>query len=163
MLSLPHLLVNSLCGQVLEGSDRNECDQSVQLLLGILIFVSLSGESDADSEGNISDSLRPHKLVELCINTDVLGAHLLLSELHDLLHGSGGSLLELPDDMSRKNKSKTQQNHASERTTRYKHCSSANHTTWNMYNIKWIHAMDSLVQVDGVFPCEGGFFLCGRH
>ena len=44
--------------------------------------------------GNALDTLRPDSLVELGVETNVLGAHCLLCELDYGLDGMGGPLLE---------------------------------------------------------------------
>ena len=44
--------------------------------------------------GHALDTLGPDRLVELGVEADVLGAHRLLGELNDRLHGMGGTLLE---------------------------------------------------------------------
>ena len=44
--------------------------------------------------GHALDALSPDRLVELGVEADVLGAHGLLRELDDRLHGMGGPLLE---------------------------------------------------------------------
>ena len=43
--------------ETLEGRDWNESAKSVHLLLGILIVIVLTGQSDADTEWNALDSL----------------------------------------------------------------------------------------------------------
>ena len=44
--------------------------------------------------GHALDTLSPDRLVELGVEADVGGAHGLLGELDDRLHGMGGALLE---------------------------------------------------------------------
>lgn len=43
---------------------------------------------------DLPDALSPESLVETGVDADVLGAHLLLGELADLINGTRGALLE---------------------------------------------------------------------
>ena len=61
---------------------------------GVLILVTQSGKTNADTEGDVPYSLRPEVLVESGINPDIVGSHLLLSKLLDLLDGPWGPVLE---------------------------------------------------------------------
>jgi hypothetical protein len=47
-------------------------DKRVELLLGILILVLLSADSDTDLSGNVSDTSAPDKSVEARVNADIL-------------------------------------------------------------------------------------------
>jgi hypothetical protein len=65
-------------------------------MLGILLIVALALKTNTKTTGNVLDTMAPDSLVELGVNTDILGAHLLLSESADSLDGGGGALLEGP-------------------------------------------------------------------
>jgi len=73
----------------LEGGDGDVGDVSVQLVDAVLVLVTLAGESDADPDWDTLDALGPKVLVEAGVDTDVLRAHLLLSEVTDRLDSSG--------------------------------------------------------------------------
>lgn len=87
-------LVDILGLQALEGAHGDDADQRVQLVSAVLVLVASAGESDSNSEGHISDALRPDELVEAGLNADVIRAHLLLGELLDLLDCPRSALLE---------------------------------------------------------------------
>ena len=92
--------------------DVDSLDVGVELLLGALLVVTLTGDADAEAERNTLDAGLPDLLVELGVEADVLGAlgsvsgysnrnervgkthHGLLSESTDLLDGAGSPLLE---------------------------------------------------------------------
>ncbi len=78
-----------------EGVDLDVLDEGVELVLGVLVFVSLAGDSYADLAGNVSDAVDPDESVEASVNTDVLGEHLLGSEALDVADATRSSLLEL--------------------------------------------------------------------
>lgn len=86
---------------------------AVQLLLGTVLVVTLTRDANAKSEWDTLDTALPDLLVELGVETDVLGTlsntrqflstflsaeiqthHLLVRKRLDLLDGPGGSLLE---------------------------------------------------------------------
>ena len=50
----------------------DELNETVELLLGVLVFVSLPGDSDSDLAGHVSDAVHPDVSVELGVHTDVL-------------------------------------------------------------------------------------------
>lgn len=81
--------------QALGGGDGDGFNVSEQLLLGILLVVSLSGDSQSHSGGNTLDTSRPDGDVQLGVQSDVSGLHVQGGELLDLLHGLGGTLLEV--------------------------------------------------------------------
>ena len=56
-------------------------NENVELLLGVLVFVSLSSDSDADFAGNVADTVHPHKSVERGIDTDILNQTRQVSSL----------------------------------------------------------------------------------
>lgn len=71
-------------------------DQWVKLSLVLsLLLVSLSRDSDSDSVGEISDSLRPDELIEFRINSDIGGTHKFSNQVSDLLQSFGGFSFEL--------------------------------------------------------------------
>ncbi len=78
-----------------EGVDLDVLDEGVELVLGVLVFVSLAGDSYADLAGNVSDAVDPDESVETGVNSDVLGVHLLGGETLDVADAAGSSLLEL--------------------------------------------------------------------
>ena len=69
-------------------------DESVHLLSSVLVVVSSSRNSNANSGGEVSDTLRPDELVEVGIDSDILCQHNLLNEVSDSANGSWSSLLE---------------------------------------------------------------------
>lgn len=73
-------------------------NKSVHLLLGILILVALPGQTDADAERNVADTLLPDLLVQLGVDADVAGLHQSSGELLDLLDCARGTLLESASD-----------------------------------------------------------------
>ena len=73
----------------------NVSHNAVELLLGVLILVSLSCDSDADLAWNVSDSLGPDVSVEVSLNTHILGIHFFLGESFDVSNGAWSSLFEL--------------------------------------------------------------------
>jgi len=54
--------------------DVDGLDVGVELLLGALLVVTLTGDADTETEGNTLDTALPDLLVELGVETDVLGA-----------------------------------------------------------------------------------------
>jgi len=58
--------------EAFEGRNLDVLDKRVELLLGILILVLLSADSDTDLSGNVSDTSAPHKSVEAGVNTNIL-------------------------------------------------------------------------------------------
>jgi hypothetical protein len=64
-------------------------------VLGILVFVSLSGDSDADFARDVSDAVHPDESVEAGVNSNVFGEHFLGGETLDVTDATGSSLLEL--------------------------------------------------------------------
>lgn len=99
--------------QALGVLDVDSLDVGVEALLGVLLVVTLAGDADTETEGDTLDTGFPDLLVELGVDTDVLGTllntlatrlspkgrllktyHSLLSEGADLLDGLGSTLLE---------------------------------------------------------------------
>ena len=66
----------------------------VKLFLGILIIVSFPGDPDANTSRHIPHTVRPHVLVELHVDSNILCAHHLLGKSSNLLDSSGRFLLE---------------------------------------------------------------------
>jgi hypothetical protein len=89
-----NLSVNNLSLKSLESGNFYKLSKSVKLLLCVLVFTALSGKTDTNAIGHILHSAAPNKLVELGIDTDILGSHGLLSELLNFLDGTRSSLLE---------------------------------------------------------------------
>ena len=61
-----------LGGALVEFVNLDELNETVEFLLGILILVSLSGDSDSDLAGNVSDTVHPDVSVELSVDADIL-------------------------------------------------------------------------------------------
>eukprot|EP00444_Apocalathium_aciculiferum_P047940 CAMPEP_0183499974 /NCGR_PEP_ID=MMETSP0371-20130417/2175_1 /TAXON_ID=268820 /ORGANISM="Peridinium aciculiferum, Strain PAER-2" /LENGTH=98 /DNA_ID=CAMNT_0025693967 /DNA_START=57 /DNA_END=350 /DNA_ORIENTATION=+ len=81
--------------QVLEALDRHVLHQREHFILGLLVLVPLPGQADPHTCGDIADAIAPHELVELGIDTNVLGGHSPGRKLPDLADGAPGALLEL--------------------------------------------------------------------
>lgn len=86
----------------IEAGHRDKGDDSVELVLGLLVIIALAGETNTDATGNILDSTSPHHLVQLGVNPHVLRAHHLLGCGLEGLDSRGGALLELTRDGGRK-------------------------------------------------------------
>merc|ERR1712062_239008 len=84
--------------ETLESSlgDLDVGDESVKLVDAVLVLVPEPGEADPHPEGDSPHSLGPDGLVQPGVDPHVLGAHLLLSKLLNLLHSTGSAVLE-PD------------------------------------------------------------------
>ena len=80
--------------QTLGGGDENWFNVREQWVLGVFFFVSLSGDSQSQSESNTLDTSLPDFLVQFWSQTDIFSTHVQLSELLDFLDGLWGSLLE---------------------------------------------------------------------
>jgi len=91
------LLVNDLGLESLEGGDWDVGDIGVQLLLGILVIVTLTGQADANAVLDGLDTLGPDLLVQGRVQADIRGTHRLLGKVLDGLDGVGSTLLEGPD------------------------------------------------------------------
>ena len=70
-------------------------DERVELLLGVLLVVSLAGDAESHPVWDGLDAHLPNLLVELRVEPDVLGAHVLAGKLLDGLDGPRRPLLEL--------------------------------------------------------------------
>ena len=77
-----------------ERLDLEELDGGEELLLGVLILVLGSGNSNTHKTWDIPDTTGPEESVELGVHSNILGVHLLLGESLHLSDSSGGSLLE---------------------------------------------------------------------
>ena len=64
------------------------------LLLLLVLVVQLAIELDSDASGHVVNTLAPDVLVDGGVNSDVLSAHSLLSELADHIHATRSSSLE---------------------------------------------------------------------
>jgi len=84
--------IHRLC--TLELRARDVCDECVQLVGRVFIFITLSCKANSYAEWNIPDSFRPHVLVQTSVNADIRGAHLLLGKLTNLLDSARRPLLE---------------------------------------------------------------------
>ena len=80
--------------KTLDRWDEDWLDVREQRVLGVLLLVSLSRDSNSHSELDTSDTSLPDSLVQFRRQTDILGTHVQLGELLDLLNGSWSSLLE---------------------------------------------------------------------
>ena len=70
-------------------------DKGVPFTAFSLIFSSFTGNSDSDSPWQVSDSLIPDELVELRVDSNILGLHHLGDELFDFGECSGSLSFEL--------------------------------------------------------------------
>ena len=62
-------------------------------LVFFVVFVDLAGKADSYTARNVVDTLAPDVLVDGGVNSDVFGAHGLLSELADRIHATRYRLL----------------------------------------------------------------------
>lgn len=69
-----HLFLNNDRGEALGVLDIHGLNVAVQLLLGILLIISSSGDSDTESERNALDTTLPDLLVQLGVQADIVGA-----------------------------------------------------------------------------------------
>ena len=81
--------------QALEVSDLDVLNEGVELALGVLVFITAAGDSNADLTGHVSDTVGPDESVETGIDTNVVGEHLLGGKTLDVTDASWGTLLEL--------------------------------------------------------------------
>jgi len=77
----------------LERGDGDVGDVGVQLVDAVLVLIALAGQSDAHSDRDALDALRPEMLVQTGVDANVLRLHLLLGEIADRLDGSRRALL----------------------------------------------------------------------
>lgn len=73
-MSINLLVVDNGGLETLGLLDVDGLDVGVELLLGALLVVTLTGDADTETEGNTLDTALPDLLVELGVETDVLGA-----------------------------------------------------------------------------------------
>ena len=66
--------------------DLDVGDESVELVDAVLVLVPQPGQTDPHSEGDAPHSLGPDGFVQPGVDPHILGAHLLLSKLFDLLN-----------------------------------------------------------------------------
>lgn len=92
------LVVNNNGVESLDRGNVDWLNVSEKLLLGILILVSLSGDSDSESVRSSLDTSLPDGYVKLWVKSDILGSHVESSKSSNLSHGLWGTLLELRVD-----------------------------------------------------------------
>ncbi|KAI0560912.1 hypothetical protein FGB62_98g036 [Gracilaria domingensis] len=80
-----------LAARVGNGNKGRKC---VKWLLSILVIVSLSGETNSDTIGDVADTRPPDLLVELRINADISGSHSPRRKFADHLDRTRGLPLE---------------------------------------------------------------------
>ena len=66
------LVLGVLCLKLLERVYLHVLGDSVELLLGVLVFVLLPAEANAHTARNVADPMRPEVSVEALVNADVL-------------------------------------------------------------------------------------------
>ena len=91
-------------GQSGEGVDLEELDGGVELLLGVLVLILGSGNSNSDLSGYVSNTVRPKESVERSVYSNILNmsnttktylsVHSLLGESLAFSDSSWCSLLE---------------------------------------------------------------------
>lgn len=69
-------------------------DEGVELIFGVLVFVPLAANADADLAGNIADAVNPDGAVKAGVNFNFLGVHLLLGKPLEVADATRGALLE---------------------------------------------------------------------
>ena len=111
-------------------------------MLYFLLF--LPGKNDTDAVGDAAHALRPHVLVDRCVNADISGPHSLLCKLLHGLDRSGCSLLE--GTILRNNNN-----------NKMKHILYFCDCICVLF--VFLHMKKVLVEVDGVLTCNG---LLGR-
>jgi hypothetical protein len=65
-------------------------------VLRLLVVVTLAIKTDTDAVWDVLNTTAPDSLVQLGVNTDILGTHSLFDKSTDGLDGSWGALLEGP-------------------------------------------------------------------
>ena len=68
-----HLFLNKDRGEALGVLDVHSLNVAVQLLLGTLLVISSSGNSDSESVVNTLHTVLPDLLVELGVDADIRG------------------------------------------------------------------------------------------
>ena len=68
--------------------DLDVGDEGVELVDAVLVLVPEPGEADPHPEGDTPHALGPDGLVQPGVDPHVLGSHLLLCKLLDLLNGN---------------------------------------------------------------------------
>ena len=71
-------LVGGFGVETVEVLARNVRDNGEEFLLGILIFVTSAGNSDADSSGDVTDTVQPDGSVKGGIDSHVLTSNKLI-------------------------------------------------------------------------------------
>lgn len=72
-------ILNDLGVETLGVLDVDGLDVGVKLLLGVLLVVTLTGDADAEAVRHTLDAALPDLLVQLGVETDVLGALRIVS------------------------------------------------------------------------------------
>ena len=81
--------------ELLERSDVDPLDQSIEFVSGLVLLIFLAVQPDSNSTRNVADSPGPEEVIERVVDSDVVGEHVLAREVPDDLDGAGGLLLEL--------------------------------------------------------------------
>ena len=76
----------------LKVNSGDKGDIRVKLLLGILIIVTLTGDTDTNTVVSVLNTTRPDSLVQRGVKTNVLGTHSLLSKSLDSLDSMRSTL-----------------------------------------------------------------------
>lgn len=58
-------------------------DESIHLLLSVFIFIFLSADPNSDASWKVANPLAPEKLVELRVDTNVLGREYNKQKVYD--------------------------------------------------------------------------------
>jgi len=87
-------IVDNLGGKTLERGDLDKLSKSVKLLISFVVVTTPSTQANTDAARYVTYTAAPDELVELGIDTDILGSHRLLGELLDLLDGFRSLLLK---------------------------------------------------------------------
>ena len=97
VLLLHHNLcsINVLSLKSLETAHFNQLAKGIKLFISFFVFTALTAHTHSDTGRRVLDSSGPDKLVQTCIQTDVLGSHGLLCKLANLLDRTGCASLEL--------------------------------------------------------------------
>lgn len=94
LLPLSFVFVNDNGVQTLSRGNDDWFDVREQWVLGVFFFVSSSRDSQSQPEWNTLDTSLPDFLVQLWVQSDIIGTHVQLGELLDFLHSLWGSLFE---------------------------------------------------------------------
>lgn len=84
-----------LGSEVVEVFNFEVLNDGVEFLLGILILVSATIDSNTNSAGDVSNTVHPDGSVETVVDSHVLGVHFFGGETFDVSDTTGSSFLEL--------------------------------------------------------------------